>query len=78
MSDISWADGVRIIQAARQAIATGPAVDEPATPPAPDFKHVLTDDQAQAFNVMMDVLGHNGDTVGRGSVVPLTQGKEAI
>lgn len=79
MSDISWADGMRIIEAARQAISAGPSsAAQPATPPATDhsFKSVLTDEQAQAFNLMMDIMGHNGDTVGRGSVVPLLPRKD--
>jgi len=76
MSDISWADGMRIIEAARQSISAGPTTAP--TPAAPPHKPILSDEQAQAFNLMMDIMGHNGDTVGRGSVIPLLpEGKEA-
>lgn len=63
-------------------VAYGPPV-EPGSPwhgrayASGKFASVLTDEQAQAFHVMMDIMGHNGDTVGRGAVHPIlpTEGK---
>lgn len=60
----------------------GPPKDTGATPPAApaitpgggkgqNAGGVLTPDQAAAFNMLMLVQDHHGDTVGRGQVIPV-------
>lgn len=64
MNGISFEDGMKILNAARQAMQS-----QSTTPPAAHEPHksVLSDDQAHAFQLMMLVTGQHGGSVGRGS-----------
>lgn len=61
---ISFEDGMKILNAAREELRSGPATPPPAAP----HKPVLSDEQAHAFQLMMLVTGQHGDGVGRGRV----------
>ena len=66
MSDISWADGLRILQMARESLGRPPTANpQPPPKPAPG---VLTDAQAHALQLMWMITGQDGSTVGKGSI----------
>jgi hypothetical protein len=65
--DISWADGQKILELARQNIGAKVAPVEPQDAPKTG---TLNDTQAAAFQIMMMIQGHDGSTIGKGYVGP--------
>lgn len=71
--EISFAQGMQIMAAARQAMQTGPAA-APATPPPAAHQSVISPEQAHALQLLWLVTGQDGESVGRGFVTPSTNG----
>lgn len=71
MSDISFADGMKILELARQGITAPPAAPSKPLPAYGPHNSVLTPDQATTLHLLWSILGIDGSTVGRGSVTTI-------